>query len=133
MGEGKTEYLGVLKREDVYKLFSESVAGMAINNAQQMSKADGSMGNTKLFEYMMCGTPVICSNYSHWREIIETNNCGKCVNNGDTEELKEAIEYFLNNPDAVVECGLNGKRLVKEKYNWSVAEKELLKLYNSVK
>ena len=81
---------------------------------------------------MMCGTPVICSDYSHWREIIEDNKCGKCVDNENSEGLKETIEFFLNNPDVVVEYGKNGQRLVKEKYNWSVSERELLRLYNSL-
>jgi glycosyltransferase involved in cell wall biosynthesis len=33
----------------------------------------------KMFEYMSAGLPIITSNFPVWREIVEGNECGLCV------------------------------------------------------
>lgn len=130
--EGNSKYLGFLTHSEVYDLFSHSIAGVALNNADQMQKEGGSLGNTKLFEYMMCGLPVICTNYPNWRDVVETGNCGICIPNDDIEALRNAIQYLIDNPDKVIEYGRNGQKLVNEKYNWDVAKLELLKVYKII-
>lgn len=84
---------------------------------------------TKLFEYMAAGLPVIASNFPLWKEIVEGNHCGLCVDSLDPKEIARAIEYLINHPDEARRMGENGRRAVLEKYNWETEGKKLLALY----
>ena len=84
---------------------------------------------TKLFEYMMFGIPVICSDFPVWRKLIADNRVGVCVDPSNSKEIISAINYLRENPSIAIEMGERGRSLIVEKYNWSVEEKKLLKLY----
>jgi len=86
----------------------------------------------KLFEYMAAGIPVIASNFSLWREIVEGNNCGLCVDPLNPKEIAKAIEYLLTHPEEARRMGENGRRAVEEKYNWEREGQKLLTLYGEV-
>ncbi len=86
----------------------------------------------KMFEYMAAGIPVIASNFPILKEIIESNNCGICVDPLNPEEMAKSINYLYNNPDKAQEMGANGLKSVKEKYNWEQEEKKLIKVYRSL-
>ena len=86
----------------------------------------------KMFEYMAAAIPVIASNFPLWKEIIEGNNCGICVNPLDPSEISNAIELLVDNPDIAETMGKNGYRAVVEKYNWEFERKKLLDLYFSL-
>jgi len=86
----------------------------------------------KMFEYMSAGLPVIASDFNSWREIIEGNNCGICVNPLDPKEIADAIKYIINNPKEAKQMGENGKKAILEKYNWSIEEKKLFRVYNKL-
>jgi len=88
--------------------------------------------STKIFEYMAIGLPVITSNFKIYKEIVEKNKCGLCVDPLNAKEIAEAIRYILMNPKEAAEMGANGKKAVFEKYNWSVEEIKLLKVYEEL-
>ncbi|MED4979322.1 glycosyltransferase family 4 protein [Geobacillus stearothermophilus] len=122
-------YLGVLNRSEVRDLFSRSRAGLVTFlpepnhiNAQP----------NKMFEYMSAGLPVICSDFPLWREIIEKNKCGICVNPRDPKEMAEAINFLLENPEEAQKMGENGRRAVEEKYNWETESNKLIQIYNNL-
>lgn len=87
---------------------------------------------TKLFEYMAAGLPVVASNFPLWREIVEGNNCGLCVDPLDPKAIAEAVEYLLTHPEEAHRMGGNGRRAVEEKYNWEREGERLLKLYGEL-
>lgn len=86
----------------------------------------------KMFEYMAAGIPVIASDFPLWRDIVVGNQCGMCVDPMDPVAIAKAIDYLVQNPDAAREMGENGRRVVLERYNWSVEEAKLLQLYRLV-
>jgi len=86
----------------------------------------------KMFEYMVAGIPVIASNFPLWREIIEGNKCGLCVDPLNPSEIAKAIDYIVTHPAAAQQMGENGFRAVKEQYNWAIEEKKLLALYEQL-
>lgn len=112
-------FKGKVSHEEVADIYSKSMVGIALNNSKQMKEAKGSLGNTKIFEYMMHGLPVICSDYERWKEIIEDNQCGICVENNNIEQIRDAIIYVMNNYEDAKKMGENGKKIVKEFYNWN--------------
>lgn len=130
-GWDKVDYRGKIPYEQVKKIYSESLAGMAINYSSQ-TRDEGNLSNTKLFEYMENGLAVICSNFILWKEIVNKYNCGICVDPNNTDEIREAIEYLINNPQKAIQMGQNGRKAVLEKYNWESQAEVLLELYRNI-
>jgi len=129
-GWSKVKEMGFLNREQVSDICSKSIAGLVLFHPEPNHV---NAQPNKLFEYMSAGIPVISSDFHLWKEIIEGNRCGICVNPLDPTAITNAIQYLIDNPEEVEIMGRNGKRAVEEKYNWSSEGEKLLKLYRSLK
>ncbi len=86
----------------------------------------------KMFEYMLAGVPVICSDFPLLKKIIDEAKCGICVNPLDPKEIADAIEYVLTHPKEAATMGENGKQAVLTHYNWANEEAKLFKLYEEL-
>ena len=86
----------------------------------------------KMFEYMSAGLPVISSKFPLWREIIEGNDCGICVDPEKPKDIAAAINRLASNPAEAERLGRNGKSAVERVYNWGIEEGRLLELYASL-
>jgi glycosyltransferase involved in cell wall biosynthesis len=133
-GWQKVNYMGLVKREDVHdKIYSKSLIGMVLLDYIPLCKGNvGNLSNNKFFEYMMAGLPIICTDFILWKEIVEINSCGICVNPNNVNEIVDAIKYLSDNPDIAKQMGENGRKIIEEKYNWKVEEKKLISLYRSI-
>ena len=85
-----------------------------------------------MFEYMSAGIPVIGSDFPLWKEIIEGNNCGICVNPLEPNEIAKAIEWMTKHPEEAEVMGKNGRNAIEEKYNWEKESKTLISIYKSL-
>ncbi|MFH1089945.1 MAG: glycosyltransferase, partial [Pseudomonadota bacterium] len=83
-------------------------------------------------EYMAAGIPVIASHFPLWREIVEDNGCGLCVNPQDPEEIAQAVRYVLTYPQQAEEMGRRGRKAVEEKYNWRLEAQNLFAIYRDL-
>ena len=81
---------------------------------------------------MQAGIPIIATDFDLWKEIIEGNQCGICVNPFDTKAISDAIVFFLNHPDKAKEMGDKGKEIVKKHYSWESQEQVLFQMYEDV-
>ncbi|MBT7469928.1 MAG: glycosyltransferase, partial [Candidatus Cloacimonetes bacterium] len=88
--------------------------------------------STKIFEYMAMGLPVITSDFKLYKDVIEINNCGLCVDPSKPKEVANAIEYIMINPKIAKQMGENGRKIVEEKYNWEVEKKKMLEFYKKL-
>jgi glycosyltransferase involved in cell wall biosynthesis len=86
----------------------------------------------KIFEYMAAALPVVASNFPLWREIIEGNSCGLCVDPEDPNDIAQAVRYLYGHPEERRKMGENGYRAVREKYNWEKEGEKLVALYKSL-
>lgn len=128
----KVEFLGRLKYDEVKKLYSESDIGLAISLYRpNMNGKEGSLGNTKIFEYMMFELPIIFTDFTIYKDINNKKQFGIAVNPNSGEEIKRAINYFQKNREKIEEYGKNGRELVTTEYNWSILEKKLFDIYNN--
>ena len=128
-GWAQVEYRGQVDRSKVAKILSESVAGIVLYHPGP--NHDECQPN-KLFEYMAARLPVIASNLPLWREIVEKNKCGICVNPLNPREIADAINWMLQNPSDTAEMGKNGLKAVLEKFNWEAESHKLIKIYEAL-
>jgi len=87
---------------------------------------------TKIFEYMAMGIPVIASNFPLYREVVEGNGCGLCIDPLQPETVAGAIDHLIKNPELARRMGENGRQAAINKYNWSVEEKKLFAFYKEL-
>jgi glycosyltransferase involved in cell wall biosynthesis len=128
-GWKKVNYLGVQDRQGVGVVLGRSLAGL-VNLHPLINYLDALP--IKMFEYMSAGIPVIASDFPLWREILEDNECGICVNPLDPQDIANAINYLISHPEEAKRMGENGHRAVLEKFNWSIEEKKLIQFYEEV-
>lgn len=130
-GWQKVKYLGKVPHSQVKDIYQHSLAGLALNCSNQ-SKGVGTLGNTKLFEYMEAGLPILCSDYKLWKEIINKYKCGICVDPNNIEEITKALKYFMKNKSEVKQMGENGRKAVVDEFNWNTQAERLLDMYRKL-
>lgn len=122
----QVQYLGQLNREGVREVMRRARVGM-VTLLPLPSYQDALP--IKMFEYMSAGLPVVASNFPLWRSIVETANCGCCVDPTDIAAVASTIQDLLDDP-ALCECmGARGKEAVQKTYNWPHEEARLIKAY----
>lgn len=129
LGWSKVKYHGYVNREELSAIMTSSLAGML--PLLPRPNHYNAMPN-KMFEYMAAGIPVIASDFPYWREIVEGGNCGICIDPTNPEEIARAINYLIDNPVLAGKMGENGRRAVLSRFNWSIEERKLLKLYRLI-
>lgn len=126
-------YLGMVTHNEALSVQRRSYAGIGLlKQSSNTDGSNGSIGNTKIFEYMMSGIPVICTNFASWREIVDKWHCGIYVDPNDVDAIATAIRYLCDHPDEAQQMGQNGRRAVEEEYNWSSQEMTLLERYGEI-
>lgn len=128
-GYQRVRFFGWLQPPEVYEHLKKVDIGLACLHPEPRFTIAWPV---KLFEYMAAGLPVVASNFPLWREIVEGNRCGICVDPLDPKEIAQAIEYLLTHPEEARRMGENGRRAVLEKYNWEREAEKLLKLYAEI-
>lgn len=118
--------LGVRDRAGVRDVLARSRAGI-VTFLPVPNHVDAQPN--KMFEYMSAGVPVIASHFPLWREIVEGNDCGLCVDPLDPTAIAGAVNRLVEDPVLAQRMGENGRRAVMERYNWAAEEKKLLAFY----
>jgi glycosyltransferase involved in cell wall biosynthesis len=129
-GWTKVEELGYLDRTAVKQILSRSFAGLVILHPI-INYLDSLP--IKMFEYMSAGIPVIASNFPMWKDIVEGNGCGICVDPLNITKVSEAIQWLIDHPNEARLMGQKGREAVENKYNWEVESVKLINLYNKLK
>jgi glycosyltransferase involved in cell wall biosynthesis len=123
------EALGFLDREGVRDVLHRAVAGL-VTFLPLPNHIDAQPN--KMFEYMSAGVPVIASHFPLWREIVEGNRCGICVDPLQPAAIAEAIDFLIANPLEAERMGRSGQKAVQERYNWAIEEQKLLAFYGAL-
>lgn len=87
-----------------------------------------SASSNKLFEYIMAHVPVIGSKLPEIKQVIENENVGLTVEEGNTEELTSVLNKLLNDDQLRLSLRKNTES-AKYKYNWENEKKVLKELY----
>lgn len=128
-GDRHVRFIGWLPPQEVYEHLLEAHIGLVCLHPEPRFIVSLPV---KLFEYMAAGLPVIASNFSLWREIVEGNHCGLTVDPLKPDEIAEGIEYLIIHHEEARRMGENGRRAVVEKYNWEKEGENLCRLYEEL-
>lgn len=69
-----------------------------------------------VIEAAAMGVPGIVSDALGQRDTIEHMKTGYSVSTHSIDEVVEAMNYYINNPEKAVEMGINARKAVEEKY-----------------
>jgi len=83
-------------------------------------------------EAMACGTPIIATDVDALRDVVEDGKNGLLVQYNNVEALSEKIIYLLKNKDEQSKFSINGKKRVKNVYNWNKISRDILRVYEDV-
>jgi glycosyltransferase involved in cell wall biosynthesis len=78
---------------------------------------------------MALGLPVIASNFPLYRDLVEGNGCGLCVDPLDECAIAAAIDQLITNPAEAEAMGQRGREAARTRYNWDTEAAKLLSLY----
>jgi glycosyltransferase involved in cell wall biosynthesis len=131
-GWEQVDYLGEVPFQQVsQRVYRGALAGMALlDYIPQCRYTVGNLSNTKLFEYMYAGLPLICTDFDLWKDIIKKHECGVCVNPHDEQEVAKAICFLKDHPEERNRMGRRSLQAVLDEYNWGTEERKLLKVYS---
>lgn len=86
----------------------------------------------KLFQYLSLAKPVIVSDCTSQKRIVEENNCGLVFKSQDSKDFARQVLALYHDPELRDTFGSNGKRFVREDFNWSTISRPLVELYDQL-
>ncbi len=122
----RTVFLGKLNQKELVNTYQK--AKVLVLPSINKNEAFGIV----LLEAMACGVPVIASDLAGVRSVFKNEKEGFLVRPRDPKDLKNKIEFLLNNPLKQKQMTRNAHKLACEKYNKENVYKNLLKIYESV-
>lgn len=127
----RVNFHGFVSRDQALAIQQSSRAGMAIHSSSQVPKS-GSFGSLKNFEYLASGIPIICTDYTLWRKIINKWDCGIYVDPKNVSEIAEAINKLTSDRKLCALMGANGRIAAEQVFNWESQGRILLKTYELI-
>jgi sugar transferase (PEP-CTERM/EpsH1 system associated) len=82
-----------------------------------------------VLEAMAAGLPVISTDVGGLSELVENEVTGLLVDKQNSEALKDAMAYYLNDRDAIIKHGKQANCFVQKNFSESNMVKEYLTLY----
>ena len=86
-------YHGFVPMSEAWKVCQSCDVGLAILDPRENYMESYP---TKLFEYLVCGLPVITSNFLMYRDLVSHPNVGFCIDPNNDAELARACRSIIN-------------------------------------
>lgn len=122
------EYIGYIDDTEKIELISKSLCGCCT-----FLPIDHHLisNPNKIYEYLNYGTPVICSNFKAYKEVIPNSmQFIHYCNIENEEETINTIKKIIKFDDKTINHhGELGHNFINENYNWNFEEKKLIKIY----
>lgn len=85
-----------------------------------------------VLEAMSCSLPVIASSVGGIPEAVVDGKSGILVEKKNADSLKIAIEYVIYNTKKAKEMGINGRKIVENKFTWPRNAEEVIQVYKEL-
>ncbi len=130
----KVEFIDWIDKSELDVIMEKALCGLVILDYSTICCGkEGQLGSNKIFEYMLNGLPVICTNFKLWKElIIDKYNCGICVEPNNINQIQEAIQWIVNHKEEAMRMGARGCDAVLKEFNWEAYRENLLQKYNDL-
>lgn len=86
----------------------------------------------KLFQYMSFGKPVLVSNATAQKNLIEKVGSGLVHEERNMVDFTQKVLELYTNQSLSNELGANGKRFIENEFCWEKTSKKLTELYNDL-
>jgi glycosyltransferase involved in cell wall biosynthesis len=86
----------------------------------------------KIFQYMSMGVPVLVSDSTAQKNIVQIAEAGLIHKAEDADDFASQILKFYHDPDFAKQCGNNGVSFIKNHFNQDITCKELISYYNNL-
>lgn len=123
------QFLGTVPSKDILPLTRQADATFII--VEPSSKQHQMTVFNKQFEAMVCGRPIIVTKGTYAAKMTEELKCGLTVEY-NKESVRDAIVKLRDNPELCEELGRNAFKAARERYNWEIERKKLLKIYEEI-
>ena len=110
-------YLGQKPYSAVPGIIAGGLAGLSPQTNSQ-GRADYGLYPLKVFETLSCGVPVIVTDFSGQRDIIQAHDCGLVVPADDPLALARAVNSIYQQPERGREMGERGRCAVQSNFSW---------------
>ena len=81
---------------------------------------------------MACGKPFIYSDIKPIKNEMNAAEFGVLVNPENQDEILNAIESYLHNPELAVKHSKNSRNFIEENKNWENESKKLIDMVNQL-
>jgi len=85
-----------------------------------------------VLESSACGKAVVVSNIGGLPEVVENNRTGIIVEPKNAEQAAEAINKLIADPELRLKMGEQGRKMVREKYEWNLCVEKLIQIYKGL-
>jgi glycosyltransferase involved in cell wall biosynthesis len=85
----------------------------------------------KLFQYMVCGKPVVVSDCVAQAELVTSEQCGLVFKADDPQDMATKIVSLYSNKADAQKMGARSKEAVVTKWNWDLTVKQLTGMYRT--
>lgn len=86
----------------------------------------------KIFQYMSLGKPILVSNATAQKEIVERINSGLVHQEKNKDDFSTKVLELYQNEEKAEELGNKGKQFIENEFSWEVTSQALVKLYNEL-
>ena len=88
---------------------------------------------SKLFEFMSCGRPVVCSGKGATADLLNESNGGLLVEPRDSKTFSQYIKKLFDSQDLRQTLGINGRSYIEKHHSLEVFGNNLSKILNELK
>ncbi|MGH9783118.1 MAG: glycosyltransferase [Terriglobia bacterium] len=129
--EGKLILLPRLPHDEALALMKGSDAGLAV--VLPVDQTHQLACPVKLFEYLHVGLPVIGSNVSEIRRVLNQYECGITVDARNPGEIADAMIRLAQDPRLRATLSRNALLAAEKSLNWERERPKVIQLFDSVR
>jgi glycosyltransferase involved in cell wall biosynthesis len=119
----QVEFIGLLKANEVVKLLNSTTVFCLPSEHESFGMA--------WVEAMACEVPVVAGKGSCAEEVV-TLEAGLIVDPQTPDDIAEALDKLLSNPDLRKKMGATGRKIVCQRYDSKITSKRILDWYSDL-